>query len=180
MTRYIKLSVSVPLEGNLLKKTNSLANKLKKKFNLSFIMNKNCKIHINLFSGITCYQDKIKEVLIKNKKTLKKNFIYTNGFGVFLNKYPTIYIRFKHNQNFTTIRNILFANIKLWKEIDDSVSCYEWIPKASIVHNDLNLSILSTVSKFILKENLYKKMLFNEILFTNFTKDETEIDCIKL
>ena len=180
MTKYIKLSISIPLQGCLLKEINFLINELEKKFNLTFIKKKNCRLHINLFSGVTCHYEKIKKIFLTNKKNIKKNLIYTKGFGIFLSNYPTIYIRFKHNSNFTKIRKILFNNSKLWKKIDNNILNQEWLPKASIVHKDLNLSKLSTVSKFIIKKKLSKKMLLNEIIFLNFTKAEKEIDTIKL
>ena len=43
MRRKINLSISVPLEGALLKKINQLLTNLYKKYNIKFIRNKNCR-----------------------------------------------------------------------------------------------------------------------------------------
>ena len=52
--------------------------------------NKNCRPHINLFSGETTHCSKIKKILNYNKKKFKKIKLVTNGVGVFLSNKPTI------------------------------------------------------------------------------------------
>ncbi len=178
MTDFIKLSISIPLDGILLKKTNLLLHNFEKKYNLNFIKNKKCRPHINLFSGTTNKSEEIKKILIKNKKKFKKNILKTNGFGVFLRKNPTIYIRYKNNINFNNIRSVLFKNLKYWKKVDYSVLENVWLPKTTIIHKDLNLNSLSNVSKYIIKKSIPKTMNFNEIVFLDFTDNEIEIDKI--
>lgn len=180
MSNNIKLSISIPLEGKLLREINLLILNLKKKYNLNFISNKNCRPHINLFSGVTNQHEMIKKILIKNKKKIKRKILNTNGFGLFLGKENTIYLRFKHNENFKIIRNILLNNKRYWKKIDDTVLEQDWLPKTTIAHKDLSLNSLSIVSKYILIKKIEKKMKMSEILFLDFTNNEVEIDKIKL
>lgn len=180
MRRKINLSISVPLEGALLKKTNQLLTNLYKKYNIKFIRNKNCRPHINLFSGETTHCSKIKKILNYNKKKFKKIKLVTNGVGVFLSNKPTIYLRFKSNKLLYKIRHLLFKNRKYWKKIDDSVQIDQWIAKTTLVHKDLSLNSFSSVSKYILKKNIVEKMYSKELIFLDFTKSEEEIDHIKL
>lgn len=180
MNNNVKLSISIPLEGKMLKEVNLLIKNLKKKYNLNFINDKSCRPHINLFSGVTSQYQAIKKILDKNKKKFKIKKINTNGFGVFLGKKSTIYLRFKNNKNFNIIRGILLRNKKYWKKIDSTVLENDWLPKTTIAHKDLNLSSLSIVSKYIIQKKIKNEMKMSEIIFLDYTKSEVEIDKIKL
>ncbi|MBD1171858.1 hypothetical protein IDH07_04270 [Pelagibacterales bacterium SAG-MED04] len=173
-----KISISIPLTGKFLILAKKILDKLEKKFGIKFINNKNCRPHINLFSGITNDEKSIKEFIAKNLNILKNKKIEFNGLGVFLNQNPTIYLRFKKINEFFNFRKKL-DNKRFWIKSDFSVSENNWIVKSTIVHKDLKLDKLSKISKFLLNQKFPKKMLINEIVLIDYTKEELEIDKFK-
>lgn len=173
-----KISISIPLTGKFLILSKKILDKLEKKFGIKFINKKNCRPHINLFSGIIKDKKSIKEFLVKNIKILKNKKIEFNGLGIFLHQNPTIYLRFKKIDEFLNFRKKL-DNKKFWIKSDFSVSDKNWIVKSTIVHKDLKLNKLSKVSKFLLSQKFPKKMLINEIILIDFTKEDLEVGKFK-
>jgi len=173
-----KISISIPLTGKFLILSKKILNKLEKKFGVKFINNKNCRPHINLFSGIINDEKSTKKFIAKNIKILKGKKINFNGLGIFLNQNPTIYLRFKKIDEFFNFRKKL-DNKKFWIKTDFSVSEDNWIAKSTIAHNDLNIDNLNKISKFLLSQKFPKKMLINEIIFIDYTKEEIEVDKFK-
>ena len=62
---------------------------------------------------------------------------------------------------------------------DFSVNENNWIAKSTIVHKDLEINKLSEISRYLLGQEFPKKMLINEIILIDYTKDEIEMDRIK-
>ena len=108
-----KISISIPLSGKFLILTKKILNTLESKFKIKFINQKNCRPHINLFSGSIKDEKSIKEFLVKNIKILKNKKVEFNGLGVFLNHKPTIYLRFNKIDEFFSFRKKL-DNKKFW------------------------------------------------------------------
>ena len=176
--RKKKISISIPLTGKFLMLSENILDKLQRKFGVKFINNKGCRPHINLFSGIINDENSVKEFILKNIKILKHKKIDFNGLGVFLNRNPTIYFRFKKINELLNFRKKLY-NKKFWIKKDFSVSENDWIVKSTIVHKDLTLDKLSKISKFLLSHRFPKKMLINEIILIDYTNNEFELDRFK-
>jgi len=174
------ISLSIPLSGSVLEFSNTLVNDIEDKFSVKFIKDKKSRPHINLFSGTVKNLDKVINFI---KKNLNLNFdfnIRLLGFGAFLTKYPTIYIRFENTSFLKNLRKIIFETSNYWESIDDSVNETMWIPKSTIVYKDMRTDILGQITDFINLKSMPGKMAIEEISILDLSKTETEIDKIIL
>lgn len=97
-----------------------------------------------------------------------------------MNKNPTIFLRFENNDFFEKIRAILFKEQKYWKSIDNTVKNNIWIPKCTLIHEDLKKQNLSEIINFINKNNPPNETIISEIFFIDFTKNQKEILNLKI
>ena len=174
------ISLSIPLSGSVLEFSNMLANDIEKKFSVKFIKEKKSRPHINLFSGSIKNLDKVINFV---KKNLNLNFDFSIrllGFGAFLTKYPTIYIRFENTPFLNNIRKTIFETSNNWEKIDNSVYETMWIPKSTIVYKDMKVDILGQITNFINLKSMPDKMIIEEISILDLSKVETEMDKIIL
>ena len=179
MTRQY-ISFSIPLSGTTLEFSKILSKDIHKNFSLKFMSYKKSRPHINLFSG---YVNNLDKVINLVKKNLNSNFdlnIKLLGFGAFLTKQPTIYIRFENTPFLKNLRKIIFETSKNWKKIDNTVYETMWIPKSTIVYKDMGIDILGQVTNFINLKSMPKKMLIKEIIILNISNAEEELDKIIL
>jgi 2'-5' RNA ligase len=174
-------AICIPLSGKMLKTSELLLNKLEKKFSIKFINKKNSRPHINIFNGKTKNLEKIVSILKKriNKKYSKKIKIF--GYGAFLSKSSSIYIRFENSDYIQSIRNLLFKNSKLWSKVDKNIQTNLWLPKSTIIYKDMNTNHLSNVLKQLNKIQIPLNMEINEIVVIDYsTEKENEIKKIKI
>ena len=174
------ISVSIPLSDDTLNFVYNLLDEIEKKFLISFIKNKKTRPHINLISGKTDNLNKIIDLLKENLNLKKPQETRLLGYGSFLSENPTIYIRFEIIEYLTFLRKIFFENDFLWSDIDSSVKNNMWFPKSSIIHKDMKLNLMSDVIKFLNLQSLPKSMMIKEIIITNFTGIEKEVESFKL
>ena len=174
------ISLSIPLSGSALEFSNMLVNDIEKKFSLKFIKNKKSRPHINLFSGSVKNLDKVINFVKKNLNLSFDFNIRLLGFGAFLTKRPTIYIRFENTSFLKNIRKTIFETSDNWEKIDNSVYEAMWIPKSTIVYKDMEADILGQITKFINLKSMPDKMVIHEISILDLSNAETEMDKIIL
>ena len=170
------ISFSIPLSGNTLKFSKEVTAKLKKKFLINFIDNKKSRPHINLFSGSTNRPEAIIKTMKKKIKPVFNERIKLLGFGSFLSRFPTIFLRFESSDFLKYLRDVIFHRSNLWKNIDIGVKDNIWIPKSTLVHSDMKVNQMSEVVKFLNSLVVPQIMKIEEISLIDFTKKEFEID----
>ena len=178
-----KIAICIPLNKIFLKETLELYKNLDKKFNLSFMKNKLCRPHINLCSGSTNKLEQIKKELSKIKIFETNRKINYLGIGMFVNDEATFYLRFSLEKIFLEIRKKLLTSSGRLLKIDNTVQNEMWIPKSSIIHNELSIRDKSFMKllKFLNSWKFSKKnFLIEEISVIDFTEIERELVSFKI
>ena len=170
-----KVSISIPISGKLLKDFYNLSSNLEKNFFINSSLHKSCRPHINVFSGKIKKIEFINKLVLNELKKFKKENIIFIGYGAFLNKKTTIFLRFKNNAFFKNLRKILFKKNFLWKSIDKTVDTEVWIPKCTLINENLEKKKINEIIKLINKKKISKKMKINELSIIDFTKKQKEI-----
>tara|TARA_Y200000002_G_scaffold348717_1_gene324862 strand:- start:293 stop:838 length:546 start_codon:yes stop_codon:yes gene_type:complete len=178
-----KIAICIPLSKIFLKETLELYNNLDEKFNLSFMKNKLCRPHITLFGGSTNKLEKIKKELSKIKISETNRKIDYLGMGMFVNDKATFYLRFSSEKIFLEIRKKLITSTGSWFKIENILQNKMWIPKSSIIHNELSIKDKSFIKvlKFLNTWKFSKKnFLIEEITVIDFTEFEHELVSFKI
>lgn len=180
MTR--RIAICIPFNKSFLKETLELYDHLNKKFGLSFMKNKLCRPHINLYSGSTNKIEKLKKKIKKIKVSKKKRKVFYLGIGTFQNDKTTFYLRFSIEKIFLDLRKKI-ADSGCWLNIDKTSLNQMWIPKSSIIHNELSIKNKSYIKivNFINSWKFSKKKFYiEEISIIDFTETEHEITSFKI
>ena len=178
-----KIAICIPLNKFFLKETLKLYENLDKKFDLSFMKKKVCRPHITLFAGSTNKLKQIKKELSKIKLVETNKKINYLGIGMFVSNKATFYLRFSSEKIFFEIRKKLLANLDNWLKVENSVQNKKWIPKSSIIHNELSIKDKSFIKvlKFLNTWKFSKKnFLIEEITIVDFTEVEHELESFQI
>lgn len=177
------IAICIPLNGSLLRETEKLYKQLEKNFGLSFMKKKLCRPHINLCSGSTNNLSKLKKKVSQIKILKKNKKINYLGIGIFVSTKPSFYLRFSSEDILLKLRKEIFAHTDIWPKIQDTVKDNMWIPKISIIHNEISikdiqfLKILKYINEWSFKQ---KSFLVNEISINDFTDIEYEVISYKI
>ncbi len=161
-----KLAIALSFKGKIINKIENSWKILLKEFNIKYISDHNCKPHITLFAGNIKKKD-ITKVYISLKKLKLKTFKITSpGIGIFANKYPNLFIRWKKNLNIILLRNLIIKDtLKFFITQNPYTKDNLWEPRSTIAYKDLNYYHI---------ENLFNKLNFM------FRKHSAQIDYVLL
>tara|TARA_B100000767_G_scaffold245104_1_gene243781 strand:- start:1031 stop:1576 length:546 start_codon:yes stop_codon:yes gene_type:complete len=177
------IAVCIPLNKSFLKETEKLYSQLEKKFNLSFMKNKLCRPHINLCAGHTNNLLELQKKISKIKIPKKNRKIIYLGLGMFIQKKPTFYLRFSSEDIFLKLRKKLLKYSDIWLKIEDTVNDNIWIPKSSIIHDEISIKDKNFINiiKYLDTWNFSQKsLLVNQISIIDYTDIEQEIISYKI
>lgn len=177
------IAICIPLNQSFLVETKELYNELEKNFGLSFMKEKLSRPHINLCSGSTSKLPELQKK-ISNIKFLKKNRkIFYLGMAMFLRKKITFYLRFSSEKIFLDLRNSFLEYSDIWIKLEDTVKNNMWIPKSTIIHNDLSfkddlfLDVLNFLNSWKFSQKSFE---MNEISLIDFKNIEHEVFNFKI
>ena len=161
-----KLAIALSYKGKIISKIDNSWKILLKEFNIKYISEHNCKPHITLFAGNIKKKDIAKVYLSLKKLKLKTFKIRSPGIGIFANKYPNLFIRWKKNLNITLLRNLIIKDVsKFFITKNLYTNDNLWEPRSTIAYKDLNYNHI---------ENLFNKLNFL------FKKNSAQIDYVLL
>jgi len=170
---YKKIAITIPVAGDLLEVIYRAQKILYEKYKICYQFNMQAVPHINLFSGkvrdIEVLKILVDEIILNNKYEIE-----SNGLGIFISKSPVIYIRYKVSEIMLSIRKKMQDQIFLWKSIDESVDRSLWVPKTSIVTNDMKINQLSSVLKSISELNFNHEFKVSKINMIDYEVGRAE------
>ncbi len=174
MSKKKCIGLSIPLSGEVLEYAKNIINDLDKKFNFKTYKSHKSRPHINLLSGTT---ENSKELISTSKRILSLKHdptIKTLGLGMFISKFPVIYLRFEKNDCLNFLRNSLLKTIHMWSDIRHSAQETMWIPKSTLLLKDMKINQTNEVLKFLNSKKLPSTMQIEEISVTDFCRSKSE------